>query len=102
MKEDDLIFLFHQGYTFCYFNASAGYDAPIYQYSEGDGEPRRIATGFAGLLEGELYSLEQINRDVRTQGGYFLSVSPEGAIHQQHPSLNSGIKALEIGDTFLD
>lgn len=102
LSEDDLIFLFHQGYTFCFFKATAGYDAPVFQYAEGQGQPRQIATGFTGLLEGELQMMEQLNADLNERGGYFVILSSGGMCKQQHPSLNSGIRPLEIGDVYLD
>ncbi|HEX7843347.1 MAG TPA: SMI1/KNR4 family protein [Kofleriaceae bacterium] len=56
-----VIFLFHQGYTFLFFDADGGSDAPVFQFVEGEAQPKQIAASFAELVENEL-ALHESNR----------------------------------------
>jgi len=42
LKNDDFVFLMHQGYVFCYFKADGTEDPDVYQYIETDPTPEKI------------------------------------------------------------
>ncbi len=44
LKADDFVFLMHQGYTFCYFRADGKENPDVWNYTEGDAQPKFIST----------------------------------------------------------
>jgi len=42
LKEDDLVFMMHQGYMFWYFNANGDTDPIVYGYREGNLMPDKL------------------------------------------------------------
>ncbi|WP_435166716.1 SMI1/KNR4 family protein [Paenibacillus glycanilyticus] len=59
LPEDAFVFCMHQGYEFNYFRFSEGKEPPIYQYIEGEGEPRIVWHDFKSFL------LEEINNNLK-------------------------------------
>jgi hypothetical protein len=102
LGDDPVVFMTHQGYTFCYFQApaDAGFDAPIFQYTACDPEPRRIADGFAELLDAEVKLMEENNRAAREMGGYFITVAG-GFERRVYPAMDGGRRPLDEEDEFI-
>lgn len=97
-----VVFLFHQGYSFLYFEGgkASQFDSPVYQYIEGESEPKRIAAGFAELLDAEVSRMEENNRAERAAGGYFITVKG-GFVRRVYPAMEKGMLPLEMEDQFI-
>ena len=97
-----VVFLLHQGYSFLYFEGGnpSQFDSPIYQYIEGEPEPKRIAAGFAELLDAEVRLMEENNRAERAAGGYFITVKG-GFVRRVYPAQGQGKLPLEMEDQFI-
>lgn len=54
LPEDSFVFSMHQGYEFKFFLLSEGDDPPIYQYVEGDGDPKLTWEKFSSFLAEEI------------------------------------------------
>ncbi|MED4532573.1 SMI1/KNR4 family protein [Metabacillus fastidiosus] len=50
LPEDAFVFSMHQGYEFNYFRFSEGDNPPVYQYIEGEGEPKLAWDSFSSFL----------------------------------------------------
>ncbi|NET08515.1 MAG: hypothetical protein F6K16_28215 [Symploca sp. SIO2B6] len=95
LQQKAVVFFEHQGYSFCYFIASGGFDTPIYQYVEGRQSIEQAFSGFAEMIDSEVTSIEKSNQDFLEYGGYFLTVE-NGSVSQQYPARASGIRPLEL------
>jgi hypothetical protein len=90
-----VVVLWHQGYTFTSLLAEGGFDAPPLQWMEDDPEPRQIAPGFAEMVDAELRLMERGRAELRAQGGYYLTLHPDGGSTETHPALTSGERPLD-------
>jgi hypothetical protein len=90
-----VVFLSHQGYTFAYLLAAGGFDGPPMQWTETERKPRQVAATFADMVDAELRLMESNNAAFRGQGGYSLTLHPEGGSSQSHPALASGERPLD-------
>lgn len=97
LDDKAVVFLEHQGYTFCYFIADGAFDSPIFQYVEGGEEAKQCSSGFAEMVSAEVSLAEQNNHNFLETGGYFLTVQ-NGYISQDHPALASGVRPLDLPD----
>jgi hypothetical protein len=95
LPHDAVVFLFHQGYTFVYLRAVGRFDGPILQYVETERESRQAAATFADMVDAELRLMESNDRNFREQGGYYLTLHPDGGTSQLHPALSSGERPLD-------
>jgi hypothetical protein len=102
LDENSVVFMFHQGYTFSYFQAAHGpdFDAPVFQYVECDPAPKQIAAGFAEMLDAEVRLMEENNRRGHKIGGYFLTVEG-GFTRMVYPALGEGRRPLDCEDEFI-
>jgi len=50
LPDDAFVFSMHQGYEFNYFKFSEGEDPPVYQYIEGEGNPKLAWNSFSSFL----------------------------------------------------
>lgn len=96
-----VIFLFHQGYAFCYFHATKGDNPPIYTYTEGDRAPQGGQHTFLDFLTSEITAMEHVHRDQFAMGGYFVQIQ-EGSVHQTHPARAGQIRPLDCADRYVD
>ena len=103
LGRNHVVFMFHQGYTFLYFEGGdrERFDSPVYQYTEGEPGPKKVAEGFAELLDSELRLMEDNNRLQRESGGYFLSLAG-GFRRTIFPAQGEGPAPLETEDQFID
>ena len=101
LDDKTAVFLFHQGYSFLYFKADGGYDAPVFQFVEGEAAPKQLAHGFAEFLDASVRELEELNRAERESGGYFLTVYPDGYTQQVYPALDDGVRPLDMEDELI-
>jgi SMI1/KNR4 family protein SUKH-1 len=99
LTDRSVVFLFHQGYTFLYFQSYDLPDVPIYQYTEGQADSRKIAPSFQKLLESELDLMESVHRQMLEVGGYYLTIK-DGSCTLSYPSVASGERPVDIGDRF--
>lgn len=95
LPPEAVVFLSHQGYTFVYLPAVGGFDAPPMQWTETHREPRRVADGFAEMVDAELRLMEQNNRAFREQGGYYKTLDAGGGGSMAFPALDSGERPLD-------
>jgi hypothetical protein len=104
LGRDHVVFMFHQGYSFLYFEGGdpARFDSPVYQYVEGEPAPKKIAEGFAELLDSELKLMEENNRRQRETGGYFIALLGGGFTRTLYPAQGEGPSPLDAGDRFTD
>lgn len=54
LPEDAFVFSMYQGYEFNYFRFSEGENPPVYQYIEGNGEPKLAWESFSNFLLEEI------------------------------------------------
>jgi hypothetical protein len=101
LPKNAIVFLFHQGYTFLYFLADGAFDAPVYQYVEGDERAAEIGAGFARVIDSEIGLAEENSRNIQASGGYYVSVS-NGSVTTTYPAPSSGKRALDGPDRFND
>ena len=94
LPSNAVVFVVHQGYTFLYFLADPEFDTPIYQYIEGNPEAKQIWPGFANLLDADLNQAERVTRQIREQGGYYLTINGDD-VTQTYPALNKGDRPLD-------
>lgn len=102
LQPDDVIFLFHQGYTYCFLKSGSYFDGPIYQYMEGDEAEKQIAPSFLSLLDSELILMESNHANSHKTGGYFVRITSDGYVHTTSPAQKDNVRPLEVGDRFLD
>jgi hypothetical protein len=95
LPPEAVVFLSHQGYTFVYLIADGGFDGPVTQWTETEREPRLVADTFAAMVDDELRLMESNNAAFREQGGYYLTLHPEGGSSRTHPALSSGERPLD-------
>jgi hypothetical protein len=95
LSPEAVVFLSHQGYMFVYLLAAGGFDGPPMQWTETEREPRQVAAGFADMVDAELRLMESNNAAFREQGGYYLTLHPEGGSTRSHPALASGERPLD-------
>ena len=95
------VFLFHQGYTFLYFLASGGLDAPVFQFTEGKLGFEKVANGLVELLNNELGMMEENHRNLHSTGGYWVHIE-NGTPTVTYPARSSGERPLDGPDLFLD
>jgi len=96
-----IVFLFHQGYSFTHFEAAGMFDAPVYNYTEGNVGSQKIAETFSEFLDAEIQRMEHLNQTLYLNGGYFLTVNQQG-IKQTFPTRSSPIRPLDGDDRFID
>ena len=101
LGDRSVVFLLHQGYSFLYFEAAGGYDAPVFQYVQGEPAPKQVAAGFAELLEAQVRELEELNRLERESGGYLLTVYPGGFTRRVYPARGEGVSPLDMEDELI-
>lgn len=101
LTDTTVVFLFHQGYHFNYFEAADMFDVPVYSYTEGNTSPKKIAATFSEFLDAEIQRMEHLNQTLRLSGGYFLTVNQQG-IKQAFPARNDPIQPLDHDDHFID
>lgn len=94
LPPEAVVFLSHQGYTFTYLLAFGEFDSIPLQWTGTHREPRTVADTFAEMIDAELQLMESNNRIFREQGGYYLTLHPEGGTTQSHPALASGDRPL--------
>jgi len=59
------VFLFHQGYTFLFFDCQDhAEDPPVFMFTEGERGPRQIADGFSGWLLGAVEADIAANKEL--------------------------------------
>lgn len=97
LEDNAVVFIEHQGYTFCYFIADGGFDSAIHQYVEGEESAKQCSASFAEMISAEVDLAERVNRDFRNAGGYFLTVQG-GRVSENHPARASGIRPLDLQD----
>ena len=95
LDEKAVVFVEHQGYSFCYFIADGGFDSPVFQYVEGDRSAKECGDGFGAMIDSEVKLMENNNRTSREAGGYFLTVQ-NGYVTQNRPALSSGVRPLDL------
>jgi hypothetical protein len=103
LGRNHVVFMFHQGYTFLYFEGGdrERFDSPVYQYTEGEAAPKKVAEGFAELLDAELRLMEENNRLQRESGGHFVSLAG-GFRRTVYPARGEDPSPLETEDQFTD
>jgi len=96
-----VVFMFHQGYTFCYFDCGdpSAFDAPVYQYVEGEPGPKKIAEGFAQMLDAEVSLVEEVNLAEIESGGYFVTIKG-GLVQRTYPAGGDGPRPLDTEDQY--
>jgi hypothetical protein len=95
LPPEAVVFLWHQGYMFVYLRAAGGFDGPAMQWTENRRKPRQVAATFAEMVDAELRLMERNNRSFRKQGGYYLTLHPDGGASEWHPALASGERPLD-------
>ena len=101
LESNAVVFMEHQGYTFCFFDSSNGQDAPVYQYVEGDPSPTKRTDGFLQFVIAEIELMEHNNVQMHETGGYFVTIE-DGYVSQSHPALASGVRPIELPDEIID
>jgi hypothetical protein len=97
-----IVFLLHQGYTFCYFLAEGGFDSPVWNYLEGEARPEQRFASYGDLLLDEVGLMEEVNGKRIEQGGAYLQLHPDGGMTESYPALSSGERPIDRNDEFTD
>lgn len=92
---DAVVFLIHQGYTFVYLRARGGFDEPPMYYKETESETHQAAPTFAEMVDNELTLMESVDNEFHKNGGYYMTLHPDGGESQIHPARNSGERPLD-------
>jgi hypothetical protein len=95
LPRDAIVLLFNQGYMFVYLRAAGGFDCPVLHYMEAEREPRELAATLADMVDAELRQAESHQAMARAQGGYYLTLHPDGGATECHPALSSGDRPLD-------
>ena len=95
LPREAVVFMWHQGYTFLYLLGDGGFDGPVMQWMEDRPEPHPVAPTFAAMVDAELAMMERGSQDLRDQGGYWLTLRPDGGATESYPALTSGERPLE-------
>lgn len=94
------VFLLHQGYSLAYVLADGGEDGPVYTYAEDEDAPRLGATTFRDFVDAKLAFSEEVHRNWRAEGGYYLRVEGGGST-MHFPARASGERPLDGPDRFV-
>jgi hypothetical protein len=92
-----IVFLIHQGYQFVYIIGVGGFDTPPMFWTEGSREPTQLASSFAEMVDVQLSQMEKNNASFREDGGYYLTLHPEGGATQSFPARSGGDRPLDRG-----
>jgi hypothetical protein len=98
--EQAIVFFIHQGYSFLFFVADGGDDAPVWAYVEGRSEPTIAADSFAAVMDGYLRAMEANHVSARERGGYYATVADGRVVREVHPALASGDRPLDRPQRF--
>jgi len=90
LPSDAVVFLLYCGETYVYLQADGGFDGPTMQWIEPKRELKQVATTFALMVDAELRSMERIQKVFRDQGGFYLTLHPDGGATQTFPALSKG------------
>jgi hypothetical protein len=104
LTSDSVVFLFHQGFSFLYFNSMPILDAPVFKYYENDKSAVKVASSFQQLVEDNIEAFEQENKAEREEGGYYITIISEDEYHiieTSRPPDTSTEKPLLIGDRYI-
>jgi hypothetical protein len=68
LRSTAFVFMFHQGYTFLYFDCHANpYDPPVFMFTEAEKEPRKVSDTFSAWLlaavEDDIAAYRELKRD---------------------------------------
>ena len=97
LPADALVFMFHQGYTFCWLEP--GDDPPVHQFIEGEGH-RRCADRFTSFIDAELALMAEVNAMSHKQGGTYLTVTAT-VVREVHPALADGLRPIDHDDELI-
>ena len=95
LPQDAVVFLFSQGTWFGYVHANGGFDGPALRWTETEREPRRLAETFAQAVDDALQQSERADDLLREQGGYYLTIHPEGGSTVLFPARCWGHRPLD-------
>jgi hypothetical protein len=101
LTADTVVFMFHQGYSFCYFHTLEDENPRIASYTEGDAAPRKDNGTFIEFLESELVLQEKVHLDQLEAGGYFVQVK-ERSVQMTYPARDTKIRPIDVGDRYTD
>lgn len=96
-----LVFEFHQGYSFSYFNFDKNNNIQISQFGEMEEQPTILHDNFGEMLESSISQIEKNSIENRNSDGYFIIIK-DGFTSMEYPAKSSGIIPKKIGDTFID
>jgi len=89
------VFFWHQGYTFAYLLAVGGFDGPVVPWRAEKNSLEQVSPTFAALVDSELELMEHNNRTGIEQGGYYLTLFPDGGAARSYPALAKGERPLD-------
>jgi len=95
LPRDAVVFLFSQGTWFGYLQADGGFDGPALRWNETERKPRLLAETFAQAVDEHLQAAERADAMLRAQGGYYLTIHPEGGSSMVFPALCWGHRPLD-------
>ncbi len=96
-----LVFEFHQGYSFSYFNFDKNDNIKISRFAEMEKNPIVLHDNFQEMLESSVSKIEKNSIENKDSDGYFIIIK-DGFTSMEYPAKSSGIIPKEIGDTLID
>jgi len=95
LPRDAVVFLFSQGTWFGYIQADGGFDGPALRWIETEREPRLMAETFTQAIDDAIQKAEGADSLHRDNGGYYLTIHPEGGTSMVFPALCWGHRPLD-------
>lgn len=91
-----------EGCIFTTIQAQGGEDAVVRLFSEDEGSFVEAAGSFRALVSERLEALEERHRISTEAGGYFVTINERFGIRHRYPARNSGVRALDSADEFIE
>jgi hypothetical protein len=94
LPSDAVVFLLYYGNTYVYFRAVGGFEVPTLQWIEPHRKMTQVAPTFALMVDGELQKMQRNQQVFHEQGGFYLTLHPDGGATQTYPALAKGERPL--------
>lgn len=104
LTDKSVVFMFHQGFAFHYFEASESADSPVWEYLHKTPRPRLLARSFQHYIDDWVERIEADNAQEWANGGYYLTIRAGDGYQEigtSQPAANE-TSPLRIGDRFTD
>lgn len=102
LPEKSVVVYLREGCVFTTLRALGADDGPVQLFSVDEGKFVEAASSFGQLVLDRLEALEEGHRRSTAAGGYFVTINEKYGVRHTHPARDSGIRALDRADEFVD